>query len=152
MQREITRDMFTVNFSKKDYKKVQKDIKSYLAGKNTNIDGGFYGNIYIGKLCFDVLVRDYGESGCALSVDCYAYGLDRHYATLNDGTPYAYCDGTDLYITKDNKSLIKDMPYRECLDKILGKITDFINDSSTPLYMIVNPLAFTEFNYIKWAC
>lgn len=70
-------------FTEDDYK-VLKDNIMY---------DGYYGNIRVGTLCFEVVVRDN-----ELQYDLYAYGTAPGYAYATDGTPYDCWDGGVLPI------------------------------------------------------
>lgn len=80
--------------------------------KSNPQDGVYYGCLYYGALCFDIVVREYTPdsfdpdfmiNNMVVDLDCYILGVDSGYGYLDDDTPYdfyEYC-GTSVPIPKN---------------------------------------------------
>lgn len=109
------------NFTEKDYKKAIKAFK-----KNAKEQADEYlGFISVGELKFDVIFRDYSDDDnikMAISYDCYVLNEDTGYGYTNNGMPYDYADGTDLYN-------FLNLSYQDFVSKSEELLTRFINEN-----------------------
>ena len=87
---------FEWNMAKKNYvrepKKLSKMIDTHL------------GDVYVGDICINIILRDYGEEeeDLAFSFDLYVYGENTGYGHKEDASgniiPYDYAEGTDIFV------------------------------------------------------
>ena len=64
----------------------------------------YYGNIIIGDLCFDIVIRYYTYNVPTITLDCYVANEDTGYG-YRDGMAYDYADGTyidETYLSYDD--------------------------------------------------
>ena len=113
--------------------------KKYHNLMNFPKDGEYYGSLYYGGLCFDLVVREYNsdafDPGFAINnkvVDlvCYILDIDSGYGYLNNDIPYdfyEYC-GTSVQIPKN---ITKEQFLKEC-DK---EIKSFIKNCNLKKYL-----------------
>lgn len=99
-------------FTEDDYKVLKDNI--------TNMYDEYCGNVRVGTLCFDLVVRDN-----ELQYDLYIYGTTPGYAYAMDGTPYDCWDGGGLPIGSSYEGFkqiaetefIKDIESLNCIEE-----------------------------------
>ena len=78
------------------------------------------GSVRVGDICFDLVLRDYGDDGLTLTYDTYVGGIDDGYGYGIEHYPYTYADGGFL-------SLSADVAYKDFKEAAEEELTNFIN-------------------------
>ena len=77
------------------------DFVDYCARMENSMEyaDNYIGNVRVGELCFDLVLRDYeGNGTLVLTYDLYVGGVDSGYgySRIDEGYPYDYAEGSDF--------------------------------------------------------
>lgn len=77
------------------------------------------GSVRVGDICFDLVLRDYGDDGLTLTYDTYVGGIDDGYGYGIAHYPYTFADGGSLSVLPSYGD------FKSSAEKVF---TEYIND------------------------
>ena len=89
------------DFDWQDFSESRYNETRAKMNDNPAHDGLFVGCVRVGELCFDLVLRDYGEPKPSLDYDLYVGGIDDGYGYGKDCYPYTYAEGGMLQTCAD---------------------------------------------------
>lgn len=110
------------NFGEDEFRKAVEGIEKQDDSED------FLGNLYIGDLCFDLVLRDHeGDTGVVLDADLYVGGVDTGYGyTRTNQLPY---DERDGFVVMNKSHFWKIGGLDNFRRHLFGAAMQFVNDS-----------------------